>query len=328
MSWRLLLNVLILLAVIGVVWATVPIPSPPLGVGDGVETDGGSGVTKMGVAVQAISSVISVIVAAVAVFVAYRLRPLRMRSIELHSDQLKDTIREWISNLDDPALPDSPSPIPSTGGYIDQIPKPAKYSIPLEGDILFKDLPSHLPHNVMGKWATYKADRDKYLKNKHRLTEAVLDFVKKSTGFNVHDGNVAVPQEDVLFANVLRSILDDVKLMVDGQPRWHFIADYPGLSGAIEFRSEVLCRGARGLIHCVEDSSSGQGGRAKAQETYATLTSSLKENENLTQLLQEHRQEYSSLQTSRKSLISDLEKWLVVPILPKPDCDIIRLAAS
>jgi len=278
------------------------------------------GLIEIGQAIGGFSALLAAIVAAIAVWITYKLRSLKMRSTELHSEQLKQTIQDWLNEFKHPDLPAKPALIPKTQGRIELIPEPQLYSLSIEADILFQDLPNHLPRSLFSKWNQYKSRHNAYLSEKQQLTQCVLAFAIEVTRLEIYDGSGALPEKNVLFHNVIPLLLADLDAISEsGQPRWFDWA--PADSDTdLRFENGTLFRGDQGIIYCAVE--------AQAYEFYAQLSKALSARQatGLVEGVREHRSHFEGLKHLREDITSDLQEWLKVPILPK-ECKLLKKGA-
>lgn len=269
----------------------------------------------VGQAIGGYASLVAVVVAAIAIWITYRLRPMRMRSIELHSEQLKKVISDWVGKFDNPPSPEYSPQIPSTRSYIEQIPEPEIYALSLETDILFRDLNNHLPCSLFEKWEQYKRMRNEYLKMGQHLTQQVLHFATETTGLKVFDDRSALPQEDTLLAGIVQCLFHDLYAISRGEEP-HFIVEP-------KFEDGMLKRGTYGLIRCVSDPEK------RSREFYSTLSQALKSTKTraIADDFKKFRERFDTLCQKQQNLAAELSEWLKVPILPK-ECKLLKKGAS
>jgi hypothetical protein len=271
---------------------------------------------EVGQAIGGYASLVAVVVAAVAVWITYRLRPMRMRSIELHSEQLKKAISDWIDKLDNPPSPEYSPQIPSTCNYIEQIPEPEIYALSLETDILFRDLNNHLPRSLFDKWKQYKSMRNEYLKMGQHLTQQALHFATETTGLKIFDDRGPLPyQEDTMLAGIIQCLFHDFYAISRGEEP-HFIVEP-------KFEDGILKRGAYGIIRCVSDPE------RRSREFHSTLCQALKGTKAsvIADDFKEFREQFDTLCQKRQNLAAELSEWLKVPILPN-ECALLKKGAS
>jgi hypothetical protein len=270
---------------------------------------------EAGQAIGGYASLVAVVVAAIAVWITYRLRPMRMRSIELHSEQLKKAISDWVGKLDNPPSPERSPQIPSTCNYIEQIPEPEIYALSLEADILFRDLKNHLPCFLFEKWEQYKRMRNDYLKMGQHLTQQVLHFATETTGLKIFDDRSALPQEDTLLTGIIQCLFYDFYAISRGEEP-HFIIE-------LKFEDGILRRGAYGIIRCVSDPEK------RSREFYSTLSQALEGTKTcaIADDFKKFREQFDTLCQKQQNLTAELSEWLKVPILPK-ECKLLKKGAS
>lgn len=275
-------------------------------------------VIEVGQAIGGYAALVAAVIAAIMVYITRQLRPLKMRSIELHSEQLKETIRQWLSEMGDPDGPSKAAPIPSTRSYIEEIPEPAPYALTLEQDILFRDLHNHLPDLMLHKWPNYKRDRDAYVRAKQHLTQSVLRHITSATGVRMHDSSHNLPAEDLLLERALIFFFDDLNEIAEGRsPKWF---DLRLSAPELRFEGKFLRREQYAIVQSLSE----QRGR----EIYSSLCQSLSffgEKSSLIEDMRQHRLQFDSLCHMHQDLVAELQEWMKVPILPR-ECKLLKKA--
>lgn len=277
---------------------------------------------EIGQAIGGYAALIAAVVAAVAAWLTYRLRPLRMRSIEAHSEELKKTITDWIDHLTDPASPSRPAFIPLGHSYIEQVPDPEPYTMSLENDILFRDLRNHLPSSLFDKWDKYKSRQNAYLKDKQYLTQEILQFVTRTTGLKVHDASGPLPGETVLLHPVLDALFDDFYSISQGREPSCFVSDCTELT----FDREHLWIGSRAIISCpLKERHTNVSQEATCRDLCAKLSQAVggEEGRALVADMKQLQALFNCLSQLREGLTADLREWLKVPILPN-ECSLLK----
>jgi len=278
------------------------------------------GFIEIGQAIGGYAALLATMIAAIAACIIYKLRSLKMRSIELHSEQLKEIIQDWLNELKDPELPAQPGLVPKTHGYIELIPEPQPYSLCIETDILFQDLHNHLPRLLFDKWTRYKSQHDAYLRGKQQLTQCVLAFAFEATELKIHDGSVTLPETDVLLDNVIPLLLKDIDLISqEREPQW-FDPRLANSATELRFENGTMFRGHHGIIYCVNESL--------AYNLYTQLSQALNTPQAvaLAERIKELRMHFEGLKYQRENIAADLREWLKVPILPK-ECKLLKRGA-
>jgi len=292
----------------------------------------GSTAIEIGQAIGGYAALIAAIIAGVAVFTTYRLRPLRIRSIELHSRQLKQTISQWLKEIISPDSPSHPAHVHRPhGSPIELVVRPEPYTLTLEEDILFRDLPNHLPASLFQMWADYKKRQNAYLQAKQELTQRVIIFATETTGIRIYDTSGHVPSEDALSHDVLDLLFRDLDYIAMGEePDW-FAPRFESSTTEIQFKDGFLRRKAYGVIWCGSAArrngeSVRESDETRSRNIYARLSQGLREAEDLIQDIREHREQYDALYQTQKALETELQNWLKVPIFPE-ECNLIKKGA-
>ncbi|MFQ6028871.1 MAG: hypothetical protein ACE5Q6_15415 [Dehalococcoidia bacterium] len=285
--------------------------------------------------VSSIAAAVAALAASVAAYLTYRSRPLRIRSVEIHSEELKKIITRWIDELKATQSPEEPSQIRDNRSYItaSDIPEPDTYQLALEGDILFQDLREHLPGSLFRKWQTYKAEVDSYLRNKRKITCAVLDFVESTSGLRVHDYSGTRPEwESFWFSGVPQLVYQDLASIARGRdPSW-FLQGPSGQPTNFEVKNDYeLWKGGRAIIYSRLDAAErlelqhfqGEDVFEKAMRLHAGLGEAIQGESALKQTIQEHQQQDNDLNKSREEFVASLRQWASVPILPN-ECRLLK----
>jgi hypothetical protein len=163
------------------------------------------------------------IVAGVALVISWRLRPLKIRSIETHSEQLKNTLQDWLKELKAPEAPGRGTGLHLARTYIDTTQSPQLYSLGIESDVLFRDMRHHLP-KTMTLWADYKNSRDRYMGNKTKLTDSARILLNSCSGVRVHDASGITPDEDLVLHHAVEFVMQDLKELAVGRQPVNFPA--------------------------------------------------------------------------------------------------------
>jgi len=115
---------------------------------------------------------LSVIAALATAVLNYLSRPLLVRTIERHSDELKAIAENWLDEV--PNIPDSRQPLTE---------KPDPIKIPSEDLLLFHDLKEHSPRElrVFETWNIFKQKLDEYNQKRFSICEKVIEHIKSET---------------------------------------------------------------------------------------------------------------------------------------------------
>ena len=102
--------------------------------------------------ILAIAACISAIVACYTAYLNYRSRPVLMRSIARHSNDLKRIALEWREQIPQAMRPDL-----ARGGAPSAWRAPEKVHLPIEDEFLFGDMANHLPAEIplLDTWTEY-----------------------------------------------------------------------------------------------------------------------------------------------------------------------------
>lgn len=102
----------------------------------------------------------------------YLSRPLLVRTIERHSDELKKIAQNWLDEI--PIIPDPRLPLTI---------EPDPIKIPSEDLLLFHDLKEHSPRElkVFETWNTFKQKLDEYNQKRYSICAKVIEHITPET---------------------------------------------------------------------------------------------------------------------------------------------------
>jgi hypothetical protein len=132
--------------------------------------------------IASIASMVSAIAAAGIAYFNYRSRPILMKSVERHSDDLRTLASEWAEQL---PLVIEPTEIRIPLNELDKLMKEIeKPRIPVEDRFLFSDLHNHIPEEmpILEHWRKYKMDLLSYDQKRFCLLSHIRNEILIRTG--------------------------------------------------------------------------------------------------------------------------------------------------
>jgi hypothetical protein len=274
-----------------------------------------------------IISALALLVSILATYTAHRNRPLRIKSIEQHTLELKDTIRQWLTELYS-RLPPEPCEsiwVPSSEKPIIRVPWPREYSLPIESKALFKDLNNHL-NEEMDDWQGYKSLCNDYISKKYAFTTEVLNIAKNVSGLEVYTKEPNHKQ-DLLLWKIVVCLMQDIGCIAEGKsPNW-FESNHKSLpiepsskGGFFKMYMDgevLLCCFGQDKCRLVFD-------KLQQWVDYIILESKSGRPSPILEHYKEVSNLFSAICGFRDKLRTDLEEKLAFPTIHNPKCKYIK----
>ena len=239
---------------------------------------------------------LSVLAALATAILNYLSRPLLVRTIERHSDELKQIAEDWFKGV--PVIP-RPSDI------VRKQPNPIK--IPSEDILLFHDLREHSPKElkVFETWDQFKQKINEYNKKRFSICQKVLDQVTSEAQIPV----VFISNETGLYyPNFIEAVCLDANALARGaRPYYKRLIETakPEQRGEMwEFWPDgnLYARGNKDVVE-------------RAIEYMITFLNKLEE-KSYTKIASDLVQEEEKLNELREEVIRKIRDLIAIPIFP------------
>jgi hypothetical protein len=131
--------------------------------------------------VLALAASVSAIAALITAYLNYRSRPVLMRSVERHSEDLRKIVMDWAKQIPEAKRPEEVG---------SSLLKPEDVHIAIEDEFLFLDVANHIPAEipVIRTWTEYKAHLNAYDQTRHQLLLRIQEEISRRTGLQ-YDSN-------------------------------------------------------------------------------------------------------------------------------------------
>lgn len=153
----------------------------------------------------ALAAIASAIAAMMTAYLNYRSRPVLMRSIERHSDDLRQIATKWIEQVPEAERPNL------TREDFSGLPLSTQVHPNVEDEFLFADIANHVPSEirVLDTWAEYKKRLEAYNQARCELLTQITNEVARHTGlpsdpkfnYGIHP-HAAMPVYQSIFAEI------------------------------------------------------------------------------------------------------------------------------
>jgi len=116
-------------------------------------------------------------------YLNYRSRPILMRSVERHSDDLRSIAFKWAEQLPRAEAPQELSKL----GVDQAVVQPRPVHIAVEDEFLFEDLGNHVPKGILlvDHWREYKDRLRRYYEKRYALLSDMTEEISNRTGLRI-----------------------------------------------------------------------------------------------------------------------------------------------
>ncbi len=242
----------------------------------------------------------------IAIIQTYRSRPIKLEVRKKHSDDLKEIIHEWKSQI--------PSPERAMNVVVTE---PLVIEISAEKEYLFSDLRNHMPSELklFDVWDTYKEALHQYNNRRYTLFQNIKNEALNRTGLLIREGS----ESGVLRIDFCKQIYANVFYTAEGRKKDYTDSDYR--SNPINNNEIMLACDNQSIAH-INSELLDEIKRVHQNwmDELNRESEFVKEARNLSSLK-------NQLETSKMQLERELKEYKRIPILPK-DCKYIGWALS
>jgi len=229
----------------------------------------------------------------------YLSRPILVRTIERHSDDLREIARTWLNEI--PQIPEAERVL--TRGARPEVPKYEPLRLGVESEFLFSDLKEHVPPgmNLFQNFRNFKEAYDRYNSERFALFNDIKKDAEDSTGLKY----------DELFRHgisefLVHAIYTDLFEVLKNREPYHL-----GVKPEVSV-SEGMFR----LTYRMYGFACGTEEEVSKTETFVRDTlQKLKDSPYLAKAKQ-ILEERDKLTRSREDLVREIRDFLSIPIVP------------
>lgn len=242
----------------------------------------------------------------IAIILTYRSRPIKLEIQKKHSDDLKDIIHDWKSQI--------PSPERALNLIVNE---PQVIEILVEKEYLFSDLRNHMPSELrlFDVWETYKEALFQYNNRRYTLFQNIKNEALNRTGLPIGEGS----EPRVLRIDFCKQIYTNVFYTAEGRKKAYTDSDYR--SHAINNNAIQLVCDNQSIAHINSELLDEiKGIHQNWMDELNSESIYVEEARNLISLK-------NQLDSSKMQLERELKEYKRIPILPK-NCKYIGWARS
>ena len=226
----------------------------------------------------------------------YLSRPLLVRTIERHSDELKEIAKNWLNKV--PSIPISRQPLTT---------KPHPIKIPSEELLLFHDLKEHSPRElkVFETWDIFKQKFNEYNEKRFSICTKVIKQIKSETQIPVTSKS---SKNGIFYSNFVEAVYRDANdLARDARPYYRGLIkkakpSLPHETWELWVAGYLYARGTEDLVE-------------RAREYMMTFLNRLEEN-SYTKIARDIIEDQEKLNELREEVIRKIKDLIAIPIFP------------
>lgn len=230
----------------------------------------------------------------------YLSRPILVRTIERHSDDLRDITRRWLNEIPQPPEADRVLP----GGIRLKAPKCEPLRLRVEDEFLFSDLKEHMPAgmNLLRTWKDFKEAYDHYNSDRFSLFNEITKDAETNTGLRYEERFSHGISE-----YLPHGIYTDIFRVLDGWEPYHLgvkpeVRDESEGMSALWYSGYGFARGTKEEISRAESFVRDTIQKLKDSPYLAKAKHILEERDKLTR--------------SREDLVREIRDFISIPIVP------------
>lgn len=227
----------------------------------------------------------------------YRSRPILIRTIEKHSEDLKEMVERWLGQIPQP---------PEARSLREGLPPEYEYKplrLAIEDEFLFSDLKEHMSpgENVLGLWEGFKCAFDDYIRKRFDLFNEIKKDAETNTGLKCDGFDHSISRD------LVHGIYADVFRVLEG-----YAPDF--LRG---FKPDVQAMQGMFELWCYY-TSFARGTEEEMSKTKSFVQDALQKLKDSPHLSKAKKilEERDRLMERRRNLFREIKDFLAIPILP------------
>lgn len=250
-----------------------------------------------------ISELLTLLLAMVAVagiILSYIFRPTKIEVERRHSDDLKDLIKRWKSEIEN-LSPKSPYEVNIQEGY--------SLNLSVEQEIYFQDIKNHIPSNLdlLKSWNKYKKNWYEYEKNRHAFFNSIKDEVSEKIGLSWFQYSHEWNKNPGFSTRLIMNVYEDLFNIIEAKRKPYHLKEKG------EFREEqgrYTFYARDGLFW-----SDKKDVAKKAKESYYDVLKTLSQSQHI-EGAKKLISDYKRLIQEKEDVVRNLNYFAFIPLLP------------